>query len=449
VTTARTGKVRADDALGAGEAAGERAPAPGDAVGERSPAPEDAAAAGLRYVDDDAPGIARRRAGKGFSYRLPTGEPVRDRETLARIRSLAIPPAWTDVWICRSPDGHIQATGRDARGRKQYRYHPRWREQRDEGKFERVIEFANALDAIRARVDADLALPGLPREKVLAAVIRLLELTLIRVGNEEYARLNSSFGLSTLKDRHARIEGTAVRFRFKGKAGITHEVGLRDRRLATIVKRCRDLRGQDLFQYVEPDGTVRDVRSDDVNAYIREVSGGPFSAKDFRTWAGTVLAFRALRSMEAPSGETAAKKRVVAAVRETADRLGNTPAVARSSYVHPAVLETYLDEGLREVILNAVDSAGPPSAALQPEEEKAVLALLRQRLEADAGRVHERARRTKRESQAGSGPKGRSHPARAGSGGGSDATRSKPGSPRRGRRRTVRPPTVGGTGRVR
>ena len=351
---------------------------------------EDAEAAGLRYVNDDEAGITRRRAGRGWSYRAPDGSAVRDRATLARIRRLAIPPAWTDVWICRTEDGHIQATGRDARGRKQYRYHSRWRDHRDEGKFSRVLEFAGALDRIRARVDEDLARPGLPREKVLAAMIRLLEMTLIRVGNDEYARLNRSFGLSTLRDRHARIDGAAVTFRFRGKAGIVHQVGLRDRRLATIVKRCRDLPGQELFQYVDAEGVVRDVRSDDVNAYIREASGGPFTAKDFRTWAGTVLAFRALRTMDRPTGVTAAKRSVVAAVKETAERLGNSPSVARSAYVHPAVLETYLDEGLRDVILRAVDIAGPPESPPHPEEERAVVALLRERLETDARRVRDR-----------------------------------------------------------
>jgi DNA topoisomerase-1 len=375
-----------------------RRPASGPDALTDAPAPaaesvEDAEAAGLRWVNDDEPGLSRRRAGRGWSYRAPGGSVVRDEATLDRIRRLAIPPAWTDVWICRTDDGHIQATGRDARGRKQYRYHPRWREHRDEGKFSRVLEFAEALERIRARVDQDLALPGLPREKVLAAMVRLLEMTLIRVGNDEYARLNRSFGLSTLRDRHARIEGTAVSFRFRGKAGVVHEVGLRDRRLATIVKRCRDLPGQELFQYVDDEGVARDVRSDDVNAYIREASGGPFSAKDFRTWAGTVLAFRALRTMDRPTGVTAAKRSVVAAVKETAERLGNTPAVARSAYVHPAVLETYLDEGLRDVILRAVDVAGPPEAPPQPEEERAVVALLRERLETDATRVRDRASR--------------------------------------------------------
>ncbi len=378
-------------------------------AGSDRPEPEeDAAAAGLRYVNDDEPGISRRRAGRSWSYRAADGSLVRDPGTLARIRSLAVPPAWTEVWICRTDDGHIQATGRDARGRKQYRYHPRWREHRDEGKFGRVVAFADALERIRARVDEDLARPGLPREKVLAAIVRLLELTLIRVGNDEYARLNRSFGLSTLKDRHARIEGSRVRFRFRGKAGIVHEVGLRDRRLATVVKRCRDLPGQELFQYVDDDGTARDVRSDDVNDYIREASGGPFSAKDFRTWAGTVLAFRALRMMDPPTGITQAKRSVVAAVKETAERLGNTPAVARSAYVHPAVLETYLDEGLRDVILRAVDVTGPPGAAPQPEEEQAVVALLRQRLEAESSRVRERTRRRRREPAA---PAGTERPA--------------------------------------
>src|SRR6188508_2063078 len=244
--------------------------------------------AGLRHSSDDRPGITRRRSGRGFAYRDRDGATIRDEQVLARIRSLAIPPAWTDVWICPSPIGHIQATGRDARGRKQYRYHPRWRARRDAGKFDRMLEFADALPAIRARCDADLARRGLPREKVLAAVVRLLELTLIRVGNDEYARLNKSFGLTTLKDHHAVVDGSTVHFRFRGKTGKIQEVDLRDRGLAGIVRRCQELPGQELFQYVDDDGEIRDVASDDVNAYLREASGGAgFTAKDFRTWAGT------------------------------------------------------------------------------------------------------------------------------------------------------------------
>ena len=270
-------------------------PSPADPAEPRAAARD----AGLRYASDASPGLTRRRSGRGFSYRDPDGVAVRDPETLARIKALAIPPAWTDVWICRWPNGHLQASGRDARGRKQYRYHDRWHERRGTDKFDRMLAFAEALPGIRARCDEDLARRGLPREKVLAAVVRLLELTLIRVGNDEYARLNQSFGLTTLRDRHASVDGTAIQFRFRGKSGQTHEVGLRDRRLASLVRRCQELPGQELFQYVDEDGDVQDVASDDVNAYLREASGGDFTAKDFRTWAGTVLAYRALRALAA------------------------------------------------------------------------------------------------------------------------------------------------------
>ena len=349
--------------------------------------PRDAARqAGLRYASDGETGIRRRRRGPGFSYEDAAGRAVRDPETLARIRALAIPPAWTEVWICRWPNGHIQATGRDARGRKQHRYHARWRQARDESKFGRMIEFAGALAAIRERTDADLARPGLPREKVLAAVVRLLELTLIRVGNEEYARLNRSFGLTTLRNRHARIDGTQVRFRFRGKGGLQHEVGIRDRRLARVVKSCQELPGQELFQYVEDDGVVRDVASDDVNEYVRETSGGDFTAKDFRTWAATVLAYRALRALEPAASATDAKRNVVAAMRETAGRLGNTPAVARQSYVHPAVVEAYLDGQVGGALVEAAEEQETPPAETTPEEESALVDLLVQRIESDAAR---------------------------------------------------------------
>ncbi len=356
--------------------------APSETVDPRALARE----AGLRYSTDERPGISRRRAGRGFTYLGPDGRTLRDRDALARIRSLAIPPAWTDVWICPWPNGHIQATGRDAKGRKQHRYHPRWHEKRDESKFDRMIAFAGVLGTIRERCDADLARPGLPREKVLAAVVRLLELTLIRVGNEEYARLNRSFGLTTLRDRHARIEGTRVRFRFRGKSGRQHEVGIRDRRLAGVVRRCQELPGQELFQYIDRDGVVRDVGSDDVNAYLREISGGDFTAKDFRTWAGTVLAYRALTALQPPGSEAAAKKNVVAAMRETAGRLGNTPAVARRSYVHPAVLEAYLDGRVGGALVEAAEEQQTPPAEATEAEEEAVVELLAQRLEADAAR---------------------------------------------------------------
>jgi DNA topoisomerase-1 len=339
---------------------------------------QEARQVGLRYTSDDRPGISRRRAGRGFSYRDADGRVIRDRAVLERIRRLAIPPAWTEVWICPSPDGHLQATGRDARGRKQYRYHPAWRSHRDVGKFERMLAFAAALPRIRARCDEDLARRGLPREKVLAAVVRLLELTLIRVGNDEYARLNRSFGLTTLRDRHARIEGERVRFRFRGKAGRLHEVGLRDRRLARVIGRCQDLPGQELFQYIDDDGEVRDVASQDVNAYLAEIAGGPFTAKDFRTWAGTLLAYRALRAYQAGEGNPA-RGDVVRAIRDTADRLGNTPAVTRGSYVHPAVLEAYLDGSLGGALVEAAEDRGMAPRLAAPAEERAVIRLLRQR----------------------------------------------------------------------
>jgi DNA topoisomerase-1 len=342
--------------------------------------------AGLRYSTDTRAGIVRRRSGQGFSYRDASGETIRDRETLARIRALAIPPAWTDVWICPWPNGHLQASGRDARGRKQYRYHTEWQERRGTDKFDRMLAFAEALPRIRRRCDADLAKRGLPREKVLAGVVRLLELTLIRVGNDEYARLNRSFGLTTLRDRHARIDGTAIRFRFRGKSGQSHEVGLRDRRLAQLVRRCQELPGQELFQFVDEEGEVRDVASDDVNGYLREASGGAFTAKDFRTWAGTVLAYRALRALQPGAGERDARRNVAEAIKQTADRLGNTPAVARGSYVHPAVLEAYLEGSIRGALVEAAEEQVTPPTGATPAEESAVRSLLRQRLEDDAKR---------------------------------------------------------------
>jgi DNA topoisomerase-1 len=347
--------------------------------------PDRAALAGLRHSSDLRPGITRRRAGRGFSYRGPDGRVIRDRETLERIRRIVIPPAWTDVWICPWPNGHLQATGRDARGRKQYRYHPTFRARRDAKKFERLLAFSKALPAIRAAVDADLARPGLPREKVIAAVVRLLELTLIRVGNDEYARLNRSFGLTTLRDRHAKVEGSQIRFRFRGKSGKAHEVGLRDRRLAGVVKRCRDLPGQELFQYVGADGEPHDVASDDVNEYLAAIAPG-VTAKDFRTWAGTVLAWRALGALGDGQTEREKRRNVAAALERTAENLGNTPAVARSAYVHPAVVDAYLDGGLRSALVTAAEESDQPPGATDPDEERAVVALLRARLREDVGR---------------------------------------------------------------
>jgi DNA topoisomerase-1 len=340
----------------------------------------------LRHATDRRPGITRRRAGRGFVYRDADGRTIRDPEVLARVRALAVPPAWTDVWICPAPNGYLQATGRDARCRKQYRYHTRYRNRREAAKYERLIAFASALPKIRARVDEDLARNGLDRQKVLAAIVRLLELTLIRVGNDEYARLNRSFGLTTLRDRHASVRGSSVRFRFRGKSGRLHEVGLRDRRLASIVRRCQDLPGQELFQYVGEDGEPVDIASDDVNDYLRSIAPD-VTAKDFRTWAGTVLAYRALRALDPPESDRQATRNVVAAIRETADLLGNTPAVCRKAYVHPVVVEAYLDGRLRGALLQAVEDDGTSAVETTPREEKAVVNLLRRRIRDDAARV--------------------------------------------------------------
>jgi DNA topoisomerase-1 len=313
---------------------------------ELSPAEADVHAAGLTYVSDLDPGIRRRKAGLGFNYKDAKGQPVTDEATLDRIRKLAIPPAWTDVWIAPTARGHIQATGRDVKGRKQYRYHDKWRAQRDGGKFDRLIAFGRALPRLRARIDRDLAARGLPREKVLAAVLRVMEMTLIRVGNEEYAKTNKSFGLTTLRDRHAKIGTERAVFEFRGKSGKMHQTGFRDRRLARVVKACQDLPGQRLFQYLDDDGQRRAVESADVNAYLRETMGEDFSAKDFRTWAGTVAAARALVTLPACADEGGAKRNINTCVKAVAGVLGNTPAVCRSAYIHPTVLDAYQAGGL-------------------------------------------------------------------------------------------------------
>ena len=308
-------------------------------------APEGSAkAAGLRYVSDAEPGISRQRAGTAFRYVGPDGRALRDAETLARIRRLAIPPAWEDVWICAREDGHLQATGRDARARKQYRYHPRWREVRDETKYGRMLAFARALPRIRRRVSQDLALPGLPRDKVLATVVRLLETTRIRVGNQEYARANDSFGLTTLRTRQVRVNGSTMSFRFRGKSGVQHDVALNDRKLAAIVRRMRDLPGYELFQYVDEAGERRAVDSADVNDYLKGIAGEEFTSKDFRTWAGTILAAEALHALEPPAG----KQKLAQAIEQVARQLGNTKAVCRKCYIHPAVIDSYLDGSLAE-----------------------------------------------------------------------------------------------------
>lgn len=345
-------------------------------------APAAAKAAGLRYVSDSRPGIARKRVGKSFRYLDPDGKPLRDADTLARIRSLVIPPAWNEVWICPQPLGHLQATGRDARGRKQYRYHQRWRAVRDEVKYERMLNFGKALPGIRARVDAALKLPGLPREKVLATIVYLLQVTMMRIGNEEYARENKSFGLTTLRGRHVRIDGSAVEFRFRGKSGVYHAVTVEDRRLARIIQRSRELPGQELFHYLDDDGQPHTVDSADVNDYLRAISGEDYTAKDFRTWSGTVLAALALQEFEKFDSETQAKKNIVRAIESVAEKLGNTPSICRKCYVHPAVIEAYLDgEMLQALRVRAEQELVDDLHSLQPEEA-AVMAMLQQRLKA-------------------------------------------------------------------
>jgi DNA topoisomerase-1 len=303
---------------------------------------EAAEEAGLQYVNDERPGYTRKASNGEFDYFDIQGKKIRDEQRLLRIKRLAIPPAWTDVWICPSPIGHIQATGRDARRRKQYRYHERWREVRDENKFGRLAEFARALPKIRRRLAQDLKLPGLPREKVLATVVRLLERTFIRIGNEEYARQNKSFGLTTMKNRHVKVKGSQLRFRFRGKSGRQHEVELTDPRIAKIVSKCQDLPGQELFQYINDKGEARDVTSQDVNDYLREITNQNFTAKDFRTWAGTVLAATALNAQGAFETKKQSKANVKTAICAVAELLGNTPAICRKCYVHPEIVEAYL-----------------------------------------------------------------------------------------------------------
>lgn len=335
-----------------------------------------ARSAGLRYVSDEAPGITRRRAGSGFAYRDPEGHPLRDKAELARIRALAIPPAYRDVWICPLANGHLQATGRDERGRKQYRYHPDWREARDAAKYGHMLEFAACLPEIRKRVAADMARHGLPREKVLATVVRLLEETLIRVGNEDYAAQNGSYGLTTLRNRHVRLGGGEIRFDFRGKSGKRWQVGLRDRRVARVIRACQDLPGQELFAYRDEAGEAHAIRSEDVNDYLREITGRDITAKDFRTWAGTVMAALALREFDRFDSQAAGRRNIREAIERVARRLGNTPTVCRKCYVHPDLLEGYLAGGL---VLEVAEEAGRELrdriGTLRPEEA-AVLALL-------------------------------------------------------------------------
>jgi DNA topoisomerase-1 len=344
-----------------------------------------ARSAGLRYTTDRRPGLRRTRKGKHFGYLGCDGKPVRSREELQRIRALVIPPAWTDVWICTDPLGHLQATGRDARGRKQYRYHPKWRQMRDDTKYYRLIGFAQTLPAIRRRTAADLRDAKLSREKVLATVVALLERTLIRVGNDEYAKQNRSFGLTTLRDGHVKVKGGRVRFTFRGKSGIEHEIDLNDWRLAQIVRQCRDIPGYDLFQYYDENGARHAIGSGDVNAYLKEITGEDYTSKDFRTWAGTVLAAQLLRDCAECRSQTQAKKDIVRAVERVATKLGNTKAVCRKCYIHPAVLDAYMDGSLVKAMVQRPRRGGR-SGALN-DSEAAVLAVLQRRVAGELKRA--------------------------------------------------------------
>jgi DNA topoisomerase-1 len=343
--------------------------------------PRDAAeSAGLIYVSDEERGIRRKRAGKGFTYVKPNGEPVRDAATLERIRKLAIPPAYTDVWICPKANGHIQATGRDAKGRKQYRYHPQFREVRESTKYEHMMEFARALPTVRTTLAEHMSLRGLPREKVLATVVHLLETTLIRVGNDDYAKANKSYGLTTLRDPHVEVDGSELRFQFKGKSGKTWRLRVKDRRVAKIVKACQDLPGQELFQYIDENGQRRDVTSADVNAYLKEITGRDITAKDFRTWAGTLLAAQMLQEFETFDTEAKAKKNVRAAIERVASRLGNTPTICRKCYIHPEILSSYAEGALLLEVKDQVEAELREDLASLKPEEAAVLSLLEARL---------------------------------------------------------------------
>ena len=342
-------------------------------VASQDDAVESARAAGLRWVDDSRPGIRREGTAPRFRYVHADGSRVADEATLQRIRHIVIPPAWTDVWICPTATGHIQATGRDARRRKQYRYHPRWREVRDERKYTRMLDFGAALPRIRSRVAEDLQRPGLDREHVLAALVRLLDLTNIRVGNEEYAKENGSFGLTTLRRKHVDVRGARMRFHFRGKSGVQHEVELEDRRVARVIARIQDLAGEELFEWRDDAGELHPVTSDEVNAYLQEASRGAFTSKDFRTWVGTVLAYAALREIGPSETLTEAKRQLVGAIKQVSARLGNTPAVCRRCYVHPDVLSTYMDGRLLEV--RTTRRRRDAGTGLSPDE-RAVLRLL-------------------------------------------------------------------------
>jgi len=343
-------------------------PPPADSV-------ESAKAAGLRYVTDNSPGYRRQRRGRAFIYTNVAGEIIRDAQELQRIRSLAIPPAWRDVWICPLAHGHIQATGRDARGRKQHRYHQRWREIRDATKYDRMLAFGKKLPAIRRQVNCDLGLPGLPREKILATVVRLLEISRIRVGNEEYARQNNSFGLATLRSRHVSVSGSTIQFEFRGKSGVHHALSLSDRRLAKIIKRCQELPGHELFQYIDADGARSTIGSADVNEYLRSIAGDDFSSKDFRTWAGTILAARTLLEMKSRR-RAHLKRNLTHAIEVVARQLGNTKAVCRKCYIHPAVLDAYGNGSLFKLARPRPKKSTPTESHEHTAEEAAMLELL-------------------------------------------------------------------------
>jgi DNA topoisomerase I len=339
-----------------------------------------AVSAGLRYVSDQLPGVARKQKGGNFTYHDKEGKRIRDPLELKRIRSLSIPPAWEKVWICAQANGHLQATGIDAKGRKQYKYHPIWRTVRDEAKFERLLSFADVLPKIRAQVDKDMRQPDLSREKVLATIVRLLEVSLIRVGNEEYAKENKSFGLTTMRNRHAEIAGSTVRFQFRGKSGKKHMVEVSDRRVARVVQKCQDLPGQRLFEYEDPAGEVAAIGSEDVNDYLQRITGQPFTAKDFRTWAGTVLAAIALGKMEEVDSQSLAKRNIVTAIETVARLLGNTVAICRKCYIHPAIPTSYLDGTLARTLRVKADSQIARHLHELKPEEAAVITLLRQEL---------------------------------------------------------------------
>lgn len=359
-----------------------------DEISENIVDPKDAAeSVGLTYVSDDAPGVTRRKSGKGWSYRAVDGSRITDRPTIERINKLAIPPAYVDVWICPDPLGHLQATGRDAKGRKQYRYHPRFREIRDSTKYEHMLEFAGALPKIRRTVEEHMGARGLGRDKVLGTVVHLLETTMIRVGNADYAKQNKSYGLTTLNNRHVKVEGSALRFRFKGKSGKEWRLQIRDRRVARIMRQVQELPGQQLFQYVDEDGERQTVTSGDVNLYLKEVADADVTAKDFRTWTGTVLAALALSELEKVDSEAAAKRNIRAAIEQVSARLGNTPTVCRKCYVHPEILDSYLADTLVLEVKNEVERELKDEVGGLRPEEALVLSFLQRRLSEKADRI--------------------------------------------------------------